>query len=668
MHSIPQRQVHLDFHTSEHVKNIGSMFSKKQFQDCLIKGHVNSITVFAKCHHGWAYFPSEKNEMHPNLNFDLTGAMLEACKEIGVAAPVYVSAGFDQKYVYKHPDHCVIHQLGGAYKPIAQNENGDDYVNDPDGRIGYRLLCMNSPYLDELVRHVEEVVERYMPVEIFLDIVGERLCFCPYCRAKVIEMGMDPEDEQSYRILSKHTYKRYYTAINEAAQRIKPDIHVFHNSGHITIGRRDLAHANTYHLELESLPTGGWGYDHFPKSAHYAAMLGMEYLGMTGKFHRSWGEFGGYKHPNALRYEAALSLALGAGCSVGDQMHPFAFLDEATYTLIGKAYAEAEAVEEYCYDIKTCADIGLLCVEGLMDNAKNHPADAGACRMLLEGKYLYDVIDTECDFNKYKLIILPDLVELKDASLTEKLQAYVARGGKLLASGISGTDGEKFLFDFGARFAGKSPFQPSYLHTGFEAMELPTATFCMYSPLYDLTEVSPEATLLGHSRLPFFNRTMDRFCSHAHTPYETEDHAPAVVIGKDGGYIAWEIFTEYAEQGSLILRETVTHTIDAILGEKKTLCTSMPSGGVVTLNEQEAENRYVLHALYAIPTRRGKGVEIIEDLPPIYDTRFAVKTEKPIRRVCAVPENREIPFTYEKGTCTFTLDKITCKQVVVLEY
>ena len=155
MHSIPQRQVHLDFHTSEHVKNIGSMFSKKQFQDCLIKGHVNSITVFAKCHHGWAYFPSEKNEMHPNLNFDLTGAMLEACKEIGVAAPVYVSAGFDQKYVYKHPDHCVIHQLGGAYKPIAQNENGDDYVNDPDGRIGYRLLCMNSPYLDELVRHVE---------------------------------------------------------------------------------------------------------------------------------------------------------------------------------------------------------------------------------------------------------------------------------------------------------------------------------------------------------------------------------------------------------------------------------------------------------------------------------------------------------------------------------
>ena len=69
---IPQRQVHLDFHTSECIDGIGSMFDKKQFQRCLKKGHVNSITVFAKCHHGWAYFPSKTNEIHPGLNgFDL---------------------------------------------------------------------------------------------------------------------------------------------------------------------------------------------------------------------------------------------------------------------------------------------------------------------------------------------------------------------------------------------------------------------------------------------------------------------------------------------------------------------------------------------------------------------------------------------------------------------
>ena len=53
------RQVHLDFHTSEAIPGIGKAFDKKQFQHMLRTGHVDSVTVFSKCHHGWAYHPSE---------------------------------------------------------------------------------------------------------------------------------------------------------------------------------------------------------------------------------------------------------------------------------------------------------------------------------------------------------------------------------------------------------------------------------------------------------------------------------------------------------------------------------------------------------------------------------------------------------------------------------
>ena len=42
------RQVHLDFHTSEKIEGIGKNFNKTEFQQALIKGHVNSITLFAK--------------------------------------------------------------------------------------------------------------------------------------------------------------------------------------------------------------------------------------------------------------------------------------------------------------------------------------------------------------------------------------------------------------------------------------------------------------------------------------------------------------------------------------------------------------------------------------------------------------------------------------------
>ena len=77
---IGKRQVHLDFHTSEHFPEIGKRFSKKQFQEALQAANLDGINIFAKCHHSWSYYPTEVGQMHPNLDFDLLGAQIEAWK------------------------------------------------------------------------------------------------------------------------------------------------------------------------------------------------------------------------------------------------------------------------------------------------------------------------------------------------------------------------------------------------------------------------------------------------------------------------------------------------------------------------------------------------------------------------------------------------------------
>lgn len=169
---------------------------------------------------------------------------------------------------------------------------------------------------------------------------------------------------------------------------MKPGLPVYHNNGHQQRGRRDLVQVNS-HLELESLPTGGWGYDHFPLSARYAQTLGMEFLGMTGKFHTSWGEFGGYKHPNALRFEAALSLAHGARCSIGDQLHPSGWMDEATYALIGAAYSEVEAKEEWCSGVTSVADIAVLSLEAAREACPGGQARRGNAIWPMPVRYAY---------------------------------------------------------------------------------------------------------------------------------------------------------------------------------------------------------------------------------------------------------------------------------------
>ena len=62
-----------------------------------------------------------------------------------------------------------------------------------------------------------------------------------------------------------------------------------------------------------------------------------------------------------------------------------------------------------------------------------------------------------------------------------------------------------------------------------------------------------------------------------------------MVQGRDGIYIAWQIFEDYFEKGSLLLKKTVCHALDLLLGEDKTLTTNLPAQGIVTLMDQPRE-------------------------------------------------------------------------------
>lgn len=658
------RQVHLDFHTSEHIPEVGSKFDKKQFQDALRAGHVDSITIFAKCHHGWAYFNAEKNEIHPTLGgFELLDAQLEAAHEIGVKAPIYISAGTDERLARRHPEWLI------------RGENEAGWTSSPHDfdHPGFHRMCLNSPYLEVLLEQTREVCQKYYAKGIdglFFDIVGVQPCRCSSCLKTLREEGRNPDDPAEIWALAERVHANYTRRIREVVDETDPTIHVFHNSGHITRGRRDLANMSS-HYELESLPTGGWGYDHFPLSARYVQQFGVDYLGMTGKFHRSWGEFGGFKHPNALRYECALSVANGAKCSIGDQCHPSGRMEMATYKLIGAAYAEIEVKEPWLDGVDAVADIGVLSLESCIGRCPTaDKTDAGVVRMLLEGNYLFNVLDKESDFSPYKVLILPDAIKT-DAALLAKLQAYVAGGGKILASGCSGLNeaGDAFAFDLGAIWQGESSMSPNYLRPTdtYEPITMEDAAYAVFGKCYRV-QAAPEARALAMVEPPYFNRTAEHFCSHQNTPNNLMPDTAAITVGTQGAYVAWEIFADYANIGMLINKKAVHLALDALLDGIKTVQTSLPAQGVVTLMNQAGESRYVCHLLYATPVRRGTGVEIIEDIVPLYNIALTLRTDKPIKRVYLAPTGEELPFVAENGSVTLTVPTIDCHQMVVFDY
>lgn len=650
------RQVHLDFHTSEHIGDIGKKFDKKQFQTALKKGHINSITLFSKCHHGWAYHPSQANEIHPHLDFDLLGAQIQAAHEIGVKTPIYLSAGLDEKMAHRHPEWLV--------RNLDESTTWAKDFTEP----GYHKMCMSSPYLDYLVKQIEEVCKNYDADGIFLDIAGVQPCYCQNCIAKREELGLNPYDENDVLKHAEMVYKRYAEKTRAAVDKYKPNLPLFHNGGHIRQGRRDLVNYNT-HLELESLPTGGWGYDHFPFSARYCQGLGVDYLGMTGKFHGSWGEFGGFKHPNALRFEVALAAANGAKCSVGDQLSPSGEMDMVTYDLIGSAYSELEEKEEWLDNVEPVADIAIISPEAYVGDlstgqmTKVDDSGSGVCRIMLEGKYLFDVIDFESDLSKYKVIILPDVIRA-DIDFAKRLREFCDCGGKVLATGKSALyeNSNEFCLNLGAEWIKENPYKPDYFRPLEKIKDMGDTGYIMYGNGEKIRCIGNE---LGIRENPYFNRTRAHFCSHQHTPNSCEYGGTGMTEGKDGIYIAWNIFADYAQSGELHLKQMAIFALDRLLDTAKTLKTNLPAQGIVTLMKQN--DRLICHLLYASPVKRGNGIEVIEDIVPIYNVELAIKTDKKINKVYLAPQKEDIDFTYENGYISVKLDKIECHQMVVFE-
>ena len=657
------RQVHLDFHTSERIAEIGRDFNKKQFQDALKRGHVDSITVFSKCHHGWSYHPTKANEMHPELSFDLLKAQIEAAHEIGVKTPVYISAGLDEKHAVRHPEH------------LSKYVKNGEIVEQDFTRPRFHHLCLNSGYMDFLLAQIEETCTNYDLDGLFLDIVSPTVacCACDTCLSMMKERGIDPFDEKAYRAFGEETYIRYTERVRETVERVKPGLKIFHNGGHTPRGKRYLERLNS-HIEIESLPTGGWGYDNLPMTARSVQSHGMEYLGMTGKFHKGWGEFGGYKHPNALVYETALAVANGGACSVGDQLHPLGAMDDHTYDLIGKAYGAIEEKEPWLTDVTAECDIAFYSYEAYLARHPDEQAadaeykntDVGALRMLLEGHYLFDVVDGENDLSHYKLVILPDGVRVDDV-LKKQLAPFLENGGKLLASGTSALEGDAFPYDLGARYLGARDVSPVYLTP--ETLRIDRAGYVIYS---SAERIEATGEVLASLNEPYFNRTTEHFCSHLHAPEKMTDTEAGIVVGKDGAYITAQLFREYAKTGCLIAKELVLGTVEHLIGDKKRVAlTGFLPSGIVTLMSQEKENRSVLHLVYAEKRTKGeKRIEVIEECPTLYQVEVTLRTEG--RRVAGVslePDGTALPFTENAdGSVSFTVPEVNIHAMIAVQY
>ncbi|CAB3789331.1 alpha-amylase family protein [Pararobbsia alpina] len=670
------RHIHLDFHTSEHIPDVGADFDAADFAATFKAANVDSVTVFAKCHHGWSYYPTEVGKPHPHLRRpDLMGDMLKALADAGIESPVYISVQWDELSAREHPEWRVM-SATNRFQHAMPGDTSSSRQLSP----AWHTMCLNhAGFRHYILGQAREVATRYTTQGFFFDIIQTPDCVCAACLARMDAHGLDPENPLDRRRNDEAVNEHFRREISDTLLAEFPALRIFYNAGHI--GKQGPDRFKTYtHLELESLPTGGWGYDHFPSSARYAATLGIDFLAHTGKFHTSWGEFGGFKHPQALDYECAQMVALGSKCLVGDQLHPNGAINHDTYRSIAPAYARVKALEPFLEGATQVAEIAILSAEHMNPvGARNHPSDDGAVQMLLELKRPFDVIDLSAPFARYRLIILPDVIPV-DPALALRLADFVAAGGKLIASWHSGLNASgAFAIDAGiVRGAQAVAYRPNYVKASPELdSAMPESAFVFYDEAETVTAAG--ATVLAEIHPSYFNRTFKHYASHQHAPDDPCAAAlgAAVTEYKGIGYLAHPVFRLYRAMGQPLYKYVVRGLLDRLLPDTA-LTTDLPSAGRATLMRQAGKNRHILHLLYATPQIRGKDVrgddgssrvmEMIEDVPAIGPVTAAVRLDGAPSRVYDALTGRDLTWTRgEDGRVSVTLPRLHIHAAVVFE-
>lgn len=638
------RCVHLDFHTSPDIDRIGERFDKEKFKKTVKNAKIELMTVFAKCHHGYTYYPSKVGTMHPGLKFNLLKEEIDALHELGVKAPIYIPIGWSKKDADDHPEWC---QVDFRTKKTAYM--GTIPTGNPDAPLGdcsWCELCPNGKYLDYLEELTREVCENFDTSDgVFYDICTRGVaCVCESCREGMAKMGLNPEsfeDAKKYNTLGRTKMMERLTSVVHEYKKNAP---VFYN-GSANMYTPQY-HSLQTHFELEDLPTAWGGYDLMPIRAKFFEKYGKPFLGMTGKFHHSWGEFGGFKNKEALRYECADMLSVGASISVGDHLHPSGNIDETTYNIIGHSFDYVEKIEKYSQNTEAYTDLAIWL-------SNSYQSDIGVSKLLQVMHLEYDVVKSGEDISGYKCIILPDRVKFSDDDKLV-LKAFAKNGGTIVASYESMFDG------LGIRMLEPSGSDQDFIKCEFDEIKTP---FLSYSSAY---KTESDGEVLAEVYEPYFNRTEGHFCGHKNTPYKTEAASyPALVKKENIMYFAHPVFEAYNESGSYALERYIIGAIDKIYS-RAIVTSELPSSARVRLRKEKRGEFLALHLLYAPPVNRGN-VCLLPDFPKLHDVKITLTVDKKISSVISEPSGDAIAFEQKGNAVTLNVPPFSLHKLIVLK-
>ena len=720
---IPYRQIHLDFHTSPEIPGVGSRFNADEFVGTLKGAHVNSINLFTKCHHGMFYYPSSVGPMHPALNgFDLFGAQIEACHAAGIRVMAYTCVGWNEYVADTHPDWLMVtfdglvgnklpHDAGfnkwntlcynnSDYRVIIKQEIAETFEKyHPAGFWidiiqGHECVCpqckremlkmgMDPSDRSEVIRHdrmtetafCKDIYEYVKSLDSGLDVYFNAV---PYALDNGLDEATSSVTKRKYfsfwdieSLPSEDWGYNHFPIAASYIGKYDSEITMMNGKFHFTWGDfGSLRNENA--LEYECF-----------RALSYGAKVCV----------------GDQLHPTG-RLDPVVYERIG---------RVFASI-EAKEPWLHNTRALA--------DIGV-----FITSNNSNDPASPSLIEEGVYRVLLESHMPFEFVNDLDPIDKYKLLILPDhfyptkeLAERLDEFVRKggKLLITGDSATRFEDGGVSEAESRtsnNFVLEcVKEKLCGPSDYDMRYIRLGGECFEgIPGIDHIMYEKGYviavesttdDFADDSADDSADGavdsttDNRVaawivnPYFNRTYDHFCSHRQTPPRTDaSNEPAVVFGDGYAIISSPLFTDYIRNGYLVHRQIAERVIRKLLPEQL-VRTSLPAISEITVRKKCGENAYdadmsvvntcgedadnasdkntcgadavIVHILNYIQQKRNKRIEIIEDKYTAIGRNICVRVGN-LRpgSVRLVPDNVDLPFTYEDGYVCIELPEIS---------
>lgn len=668
---------HPDFHTPEDV-DVGQNLDGDELGRKLKESHVHTFYMYAKCHYGHAYYPTEVGYTHPRLRRDMLGEVVRGCHKHGIRVIAYYSMLVDKHAGIEHPDWCNITWQGTTHTAV------------------YRQVCLNAPYIDELlIPQSREILKKYDVDGIFFDTMSRfSPCYCPHCRkafGKDIPLcgkeGEMPEIEgtawREYIQWHREQYENCFKKITDAMREARSDATVAFN------WMCSALHPVKPVADVDYLLGDG------PSSTlacnfhcRYWAGTGYPFGYFVGRFSHGLGDWDSAPHV-MLKQIAAACTANGGGFYIIDRMRPDGTLAPPAYDAMRETFGFIHEREAALIGTKHVPEIAVLLSESslsgpgavffakpLIRDKREQPV-VGAVNLLTQYARHFTTVgeDTLVEhMDDYRLIVLAEQDILPDAA-KDRLADYVKNGGRLLITQNTATlassgdkDGQVGGFAFQSTHAGESSAGESADPDicGLAGVEFKGFTHLQYGFIGDgapitvrgrFAKVTPiSAVTLFRTVEPMGGDEMDRQFGWGYAPPGQVSEWPAAVSHAMGKgqviYVAGPVFTSYATHQSRQLARFLLALVDRLLPDPLVRVEAPP---YVQMSAMRRGNDLVVHLVnlsgerHVGMVRAQKYTPMTETVPDLRDIRVRVRDNGKITAVHSVPGDRQLKHETQNG-------------------